>query len=222
MDSKAVNRRIKAEVWPLLRDAGFTRFSSRTAWRHRERQVDVVNFQSFNSYNASVLGCTTYSFSVNLGCYLLEVPESFPSVKDIGGTPLPEEYQCHFRGRLAKQLRQPEFPDKQIWFVDAEGAYIAAALHDVRMKLSRDALPWFDRLSDRGEALRILREDEEIMGQLWGFGRQGSPTRLYLTGYVALAAGRHDIAREALQAAASKPSFSQIAERLRTDGAARA
>ena len=220
MDSKAVNKGIKAEVWPLLRDAGFSGFSSRTAWRHRQRQVDVVNFQSFNSYNASVLGCTTYSFSVNLGCYLLEVPESFPSVKEKGGTPLPEEYQCHFRGRLAKQLRQPEFPDKHIWFVDAEGAYIQAALHDVRMTMSRDALPWFDRLSDRGEVLRILREDEEIMSHLWGFGRQGSPVRQYLTGYVALAAGRHDIARESLQAAASTPSYAGIAERLRTDGGA--
>ena len=218
MDSKAVNKRIKSEVWPLLHGAGFSQFSTRTAWRHRERQIDVMNFQSFNSHNASVLGCTTYSFSVNVGCYLLEVPEAFPSVKDKGGTLVPEEYQCHFRGRLAKQLRQPEFPDKYIWFVDVEGGYIQAALHDVRMVVSRDAFPWFDRLRDRTEVLRILREDQETMSQLWGFGRQGSPARHYLTGYVALAAGQHNIARESLQAAASTPSFAQIAERLRADG----
>jgi hypothetical protein len=74
MDSKSVNKEIRQTIWPLLREAGFWRFSSRSAWRHAESRVEVLNFQSFNSYNAGVLGCTTYSFSVNLGVFLLRSP----------------------------------------------------------------------------------------------------------------------------------------------------
>jgi hypothetical protein len=34
MDSRTVNSQIKKRIWPLLRDAGFEVFASRTAWRH--------------------------------------------------------------------------------------------------------------------------------------------------------------------------------------------
>ena len=61
MDSSAVNKEIKATVRPLLQGAGFTQFTSRTAWRHSTGKTDVINFQSFNSYLANSLGCTTYS-----------------------------------------------------------------------------------------------------------------------------------------------------------------
>jgi hypothetical protein len=49
-----------------------------------------------------------------------------------------------------------------------------------------DALAWFERLNQRNEVLRILREDDERMTELWGFGRNPSPIRSYLAGYVAM------------------------------------
>lgn len=67
MDSKVVNRAIKANVWPMLKEHGFGHFTTRTAWRHDHDRIDVINFQSFNSYQASVIGCTTYSFALRLG-----------------------------------------------------------------------------------------------------------------------------------------------------------
>ena len=220
MDSNAVNKRIRGEIRPLLREAGFAHFTGRTSWRHSEHQIDVVNFQSFNDYNASIIGCTTYSFAVNLGCYLLEVPESFPSVKRKDGLALPQEYNCHFRGRVHRQIEQPELRTDEIWYIDPEAKYLNKALHDVRMALLRDAFPWFDRLRDRNEVLRILLEDQQIMASLWGFGNLGSPYRQYLTGYVALAMRREDLAHEALLAAASTSSYAAVADRLRADAGA--
>src|ERR1700756_4978391 len=68
LDSSIVNREIKSAIRPLLQAAGFTQFTTRTGWRYAGEKIDVVNFQSFNSYLASSLGCTTYSFCINLGC----------------------------------------------------------------------------------------------------------------------------------------------------------
>lgn len=220
MDSKTVNKKIRSEIRPLLRNAGFSRFTDRTLWRHRANQIDVVNLQSFNDYNASVGGYTTYSFAVNLGGYLLEVPERSPWVKRKDGVLLPQEAECHFRARLLRSIDQPELPCAEIWYIDPQASSLDKALHDVRMALLRDAFPWFDRLSDREEVLRILLHEQELMPRLWGFGNFGSPYRQYITGYVALASGRPEVAREALIAAASTSSYASISERLRADAGA--
>ena len=86
----------------MLRAAGFTQFSPRTAWRHRPGRIDVVSFQSFNSYNAAVTGCTTYSFCVNLGAFLTAIPPDYEPhrIKTKAGQLLPHPAECHFRGRL--------------------------------------------------------------------------------------------------------------------------
>ena len=58
---KIVSRELWKAVRPLLRYAGWTSFSSRTARRFSQSRIDVVNFQSLN-YLASAIGSTTYSF----------------------------------------------------------------------------------------------------------------------------------------------------------------
>src|SRR4051812_39446034 len=103
MDSKIVNREIRREIWPALKAVGFAQFTSRTAWRHSEWKIDVVNFQSFNSYLAQGLGCTTFSFSLNLGCYLNAVPVK-SNVKLTKSLLTPQEYQCHLRRRLSRSF----------------------------------------------------------------------------------------------------------------------
>lgn len=87
MDSKAVNREIRRVIWPLFKAAGFSSNTTRTAWRHTADKADVINFQSFNRYNADVLGITTFSFAVNLGCYLRYVPPQWPPKNVKAGVP---------------------------------------------------------------------------------------------------------------------------------------
>ncbi len=181
--------------------------------------MEVLNFQSFNSYNADVLGCTTYSFSVNLGTYLCEVPPSHEAtrIKEVDGKPLPAEYNCHLRGRLHRGFAQPECARRDIWYIDPAGRYLENALHDVRLAIVRDALPWYESLRDSGEVLRILLEDSEDMDRLWGFGRNPSPMRSYVTGYVAFALGRRELAKARLQDAVQSGCFESVRERLARD-----
>lgn len=79
MDSKGVNSAIRGEVRPLLIAARFERSTERTYCRYHVDRIDVINFQSFNSYNAGVLGITTYSFALNIGCYLKYIPDRYPT-----------------------------------------------------------------------------------------------------------------------------------------------
>jgi hypothetical protein len=191
MDSKVVNREIKTIIWPELKEVGFDTFTSRVAWRHCEDRIDVVEFQSFNKYNAEVIGITTFSFAVRLGCVPLYIPPQWPfPVKD--GVLKPSEAACYFRRSLICSL-QSEIKDKSIWPIDADGKNLHWCIRDVQNQIP-DALAWFQRLNDRGEVLRVLKEEDENMRLLWGMGRNPSPIRSYLTGYVALANGDRELA----------------------------
>jgi hypothetical protein len=180
MDSKDVSAELRREIRPLLREHGFQQFTSRYAWRVLGDRVDVVTFQSFSDQKARSLGCTSYSFAVNLGCYLRGIGSSrtFPSVAVSSGK-LPREYECHFRGRVTRRFEQPELPRRDIWYVDPQGRYLSKAAHDVRMALAGNGLEWFRAFEDRSQVLRMLRESEpsEV---LWGFGARGSPARVFL------------------------------------------
>jgi Domain of unknown function (DUF4304) len=180
MDSKSVSAELKREIRPLLTDRGFRKFTSRYAWRLHDDRVDVVNFQSFSDFKARSLGCTSYSFAVNLGCYLRRIDGTpiFSKVAVSEGR-LPREYQCQFRGTLERTFDQPELSRRDIWYVDPDGRYLAKAAHDVRMVLAGQGLDWFDTFQDESRVLRILRDGAESKS-LWGFGAPGSPARLRL------------------------------------------
>ena len=178
MDSRDVTAAIRKLVRPALRDVGFSRFTGRDAWRLGRTKIDVVNFQSFGPSLADGLGCTTFSFGVNLGCYLPDVPPS--SVFPRGNyDKLPKEYECHFRGKVHRTLQQPEWSRLDVWYRDPEGIYLEPALRDATRALLGEGMSWFARLDDRAEVLRILRGGP-MTEDMHGFGNPGSPCREHL------------------------------------------
>jgi hypothetical protein len=174
VDSRDVTRAIRGQVWPVLRTAGFDSFTGRTAWRYTESAVEVVNFQSFNASTADAVGCTPFSFSVNLGVWL---PGDYaPSLRpDSKGRPRPQEWECSRRKRLDKSIPQPWFEPfsrrdtskwprgvrlhreglKQVirgdrhdrtdtWFVLPDGANLTEVVDDALCAIRNDGFDWFD------------------------------------------------------------------------------
>ena len=223
MDSKIVSQAIKAKIRPLLERHGFTDFTARNFWRVGKKATDVINFQSFNAYLADGLGCTTYSFSVNLGCSHRAFPVfrhgKIKKRKD--GRFLPEEYRCPFRVTLKRTIPQKRgllplnYKRMDIWYIDPEGAYIEPALDDVEKQIEKLAMPWFERLHDDENIMRILQNEAEDMDTLWGFGNNPSPMRSYLMGYMALHMGKNELARTYLQAVLDSHSFEEEDEYIR-------
>jgi len=208
MDYKLINKEIKRIIKPFLSKNNFVEFTSRSAWRYRNNQIDVINFQSFNSFLSQNLGCTTFSFSVNLGVYFKDIPaEQHSNNKKKKDYLRPEEYECHFRNSLLKNLNQPELSRKDIWYIDEEGKYLEQSLIDVLQQMSNYALPWFDRFENKDEVLRTLLEDDEINDGTFGFGNNPSPIRSYQTGYIALSLGKYSIAKKALNEAIESCCF---------------
>jgi len=195
MDSKVVNQHIRKRIRPLLKENGFTKFTTRNAWRYCENVIDVINFQSFNSYNADVMGVTTFSFSVNLGCFHLDIPSQFSNIKSKSGFLCPEEYECSFRGSLKRSFSQKELDRNDIWFIDEYGSNVENCIEDARQQILDSGLKWFSRLGSKEALQNTLLNRREVMGELWGFGNIPSPSRSYLLGYVELLLGNDDKAK---------------------------
>lgn len=182
MDSRVVAREIKREIWPLLRQHGFGEFSTKTAWRFQTHQIHVVNFQSFNSYLAQGVGCTTFSFAVNLGIYFRAIPWAYPIKKGPDPSIQPQEYHCHFRRHMLKGIEQPVLHRKDIWYVESDGSNLLETLADARSILELDGLPWFARFESLEDALRLLRTQEDLPDVA---ARHGSPARNRMIEYLA-------------------------------------
>ena len=187
-----MNRALRQVVWPVLKEHGFTRRTARTAWRDGPDQVDVVNFQSFNAYHASVMRVTSYSFAVNLGIHPRCRTDQHTRVKD--GQLRPEEWQCEFRRQLSKRVVQRE-TKTDLWYVRPDGSNLAEVTEDARDVLLSDGLAWFSQLDGLDALLETARNTPEADGGTWGMGGLGSPHRVELV--AALAAAVEDRQRSA-------------------------
>ena len=229
MNIRIVAREIKREIWPMLRGHGFSKFSEKTAWRYLPEQIYVVNFQSFNRYLADGLGCTTFSFALNLGIYFKAIPE----IGKVNGKPDPSEApqasDCHFRHSLLKGITQPSVcrsiwpaelddpgealakvrdvlqtplaPRPDIWIVDPDGANLSAVVADARTVLEREGLSWFAKHQSMEYVLEVLLAGGHVPQF---YSAVDSPVGKHVIGHLAHSLGRHDIAVQMLADADSE------------------
>jgi hypothetical protein len=201
MDSRQVNKELRAVVRPLLQTHGFTLFTTRTAWRTSANRVDVVNFQSFNEYLANGCGCTTYSFALNIGIYLLSIPDPRPAdtPRDKSGALRPNYWHCHLQRALERTIDQPELHRRDIWYIDEFGQYLTPAVRDARSTLSNVGLDWFERWSDAAILAELLTDVVVPDDDTRLPGNPGSLVRSYVAGYVAKHLGERAVAAEQLR-----------------------
>ena len=213
IDSRVVNRALRQIVWTALQPLGFTRRTQRTAWRDRPDSIQVVNFQSFNSYAAEVMATTSYSFAVNLGVFYPAIAERSAVARFIKDQSRPAEPHCHARKILSKGIAQSDevaparrvdprssptagqWVDRpDVWFVVPDGSNVNAVVSDALSRILEVGIPWLERLSDLREARGHFREVEDswqgrgLLAEHYG-GTLGSPSRLHSIGALSAALG---------------------------------
>lgn len=146
MDSKDVNKQLRTRIRPLLKAAGFTKFTDRNSWLLREESKWIVNFQSFNSYLADGVGCTTFSFGINLGVYF----DFHRPSPDAPVVQWPKEYEATLRFNALKRLGQPLFNPygrhpgrdrRDVFFVLEDGSNLDEVIDDARGVIEDHGLP---------------------------------------------------------------------------------
>jgi hypothetical protein len=144
----------------------------------------VVDFRSFNSYVATSMDVTTYSFSVNLGIRALCSSREQAHLPVMDGKLRPHESQCDVRRVLWKTIEQPESARPDVWFVRPDGSNLLAAVEDAGSVLLAAGMDWLDEFSDPERLLKFAEDEPEewdargtLLVGTWGPGRVGSPMR---------------------------------------------
>ena len=156
VDGRAVDTAVREIVRPSLKDAGFTKFTGRKAWRFQPATIELVTFRSFTSYVAAGVGCTTFSFAVTAGVWYRCLDVDL--VK-------PEDYDLTFAFEQGKTLRQPWFsyegaanswdrPD--VWYLLPDGSNLDESVDDAAAVLVASGLPLLDRFAVPELAYRAL------------------------------------------------------------------
>jgi len=220
MDSKVVSKAIRERIRPLLKENGFTEFTDRNAWRYFEDRIDVVNFQSYNQYHSDVMGCTTFSYSVNLGVFLKYLPRDF-NIKEKNGFLFPMEYECHFRAELKRGYREWFKKIDALWYIDKRGKNLDKAIKDTSSQLNKCAFTWFNIFNDDKDILLLLQDELKPQTKTWGYGANPSPNRAFLKGYISYRLGNKKDAKSDLNSALSsgcydgiKKDIEQVIEKL--------
>ncbi len=175
MDSKDVNKLVRKIIKPALEIEGFSVNMSRTFWRYKGRNINVINLQSFNSYNASVMNATTFSYVVNLGVYNQDINIGF-IIKYKKEYPIPEEHVCHFRGRVKKSIKQ-EYKDPYLFYINEDGSNLLVCINDTLKQIKLYGLKWFEELNNSDNQFELILNGTQEMSVLWGWGHNPSPLR---------------------------------------------
>ena len=187
MDSKKVTKEINSKIRPILKENGFDKYTGRTYWRYHSDRIDILNFQSFNSYHSEVMGCTTFSYSVNLSASLDFIPGRI-HVKEKNGIKRPNEAEGNFRRQLKKGIIQPELKTEDVWYIDNEGKNLSDCIDDTKKQI-KVAFDWYKKFNSKEKILNILNDQNIDMDETWGFGNFGSANRAELLAYTAFELG---------------------------------
>lgn len=195
MNARDVSKEIKEQITPWLKEQGFQKITARNAWRTRKDTIEVLNFESFNSYNASVMGVTTFSFAVHLGVYYKFIdlcPWSNCEALDE-----PKYHECHAIRSVLKGIKQPETASEAVWFIAEDGNNLQSSVADAKRQIVDLAPNWYEELSDPEHALDIFQSRPESYSKSAGLyerlgGKGYSLSRAEIVSFLALKTGNID------------------------------
>jgi hypothetical protein len=216
--SRVVKRYIDNEIWPAMRQHGFSRTEGRVAWRTHRDRIDIVEFVTFSSYETQRLRLKPGSFTIEMGCHLKYMVNPIAYPDDVAAMQAePSIPACLFRGNLRRPYMKPIGLERHCWPVGVEGVPLERVLSGARQAVLEKGLQWFELLGKPAAVYELLTQRDENMLGLWGFGRPGSPLRVYMLAYAALAAGKMAAARRHMKQALNTGRFPGHASRMRAD-----
>ncbi len=210
MDASGVAKALKARVFPILREANFSEFGSRTAWRIREHTIDVLDFHSLGYYLGSAVSATAHSFVVTAGVHFKAV-HAVPWAE--GAPPdRPKESDCHARRFLWKRLLQLRCWRPDVWYVNRSGSNLDRVMAGLVRVLHLRGIPYLTELGDLSVALDILetRDESCTRSGIWKemlSGGMGSFSRAEVVSALALALGDVARARKPWEAVLVEPYY---------------
>ena len=166
--SALLNKPLRAQLFPILRNAGFERMDARNAWSWRGDFIWVLNIRAVGAYFSRVTGWPPGSVGVRLGVFFAFGPHPSGLKSDEKGRLRPPEHVCHMRSHLVRGIDQSEFTTTlhnpaercrmDVWWLEPSGVNAEQVARDVAMAMVSQGLPWYSKVSNAKSALELVEE----------------------------------------------------------------
>ena len=215
MKNTHINALIRECLKPVLIEAGFSQFTTRSAWRYQNQRIDVFRFQ-LHKVTDAVGSDVRHTFSLELGCMLDYMPclTTNEPVRIVQNEPRPEIFHCTFQRTLQGPEAHRPVGQPYAWKVPTDFGSLKATLQSAARALESEGFLWYQQFDDPRDVLELLSSPEERRNGTWGYGRAGTPMRQMLIGLAALKAGFYDLAQESLHKIQASPGFPYHSEAI--------
>lgn len=203
IDRKTVINAYQEFCRPILEANGFQNFKKTSAWRYRNKVIDVVDLIFFPSTKVQLWGINPNSFAISGGVFYPFIPyvgSTIPIGKD--GKLLPPEIACTERLTPNRRMKQETHKNPNIWDIAPDGSNLQAVMLDVQAILQNELLPHLDRLGDLHKRLNEMLAMHENMAKV-------HPGGYFYRGFLALETGEWEIAHDSLQKALATGFYSK-------------
>jgi len=160
ISSPEVDKFLRRDLSPIIREDGFQKVSARKACCWRDQCVLVFQIRAVGSYFSDVTGWPPMSVGAWTGVYydFIPVDRHRPPKIDLKGRLIPDEWQCHLRSHLCRTLDQSRYTErlsnpaervrKDIWWLERSGSNIEEVVENMVLCFMDQAAPWFQRFAD--------------------------------------------------------------------------
>jgi len=151
---KLINSAFKESIVPILKEAGFNKFSGKKAWKHFENKIYLFQVSGVGAHFSSVTGYPASSLTASINIYYIGLPDSVQCKKiDKSGILLPGETECNYRFGLDKNVSQKDLMSsisfdverRDIWWVNQDGSNVTEVIDDLKTTLESHALSLVER-----------------------------------------------------------------------------
>jgi hypothetical protein len=191
VDTRSVDRELRATIWPAMRKQGFNARASRIAWRYATG-VELVEISSVGRY-WDELGCTPFSLTARVGAIprfvrpRLRIPErngqlrprywhcdplhwgirktlSQPWFHPFAQSPQPNVLPGIARHRegMMKVLRRDVHDRPDVWFVREDGSNLGEVISDLLAVIEGEGLAMLQQFSNPEAVIGLVQSGKLI------------------------------------------------------------
>jgi hypothetical protein len=172
ISSPEINKVLRKNLSPILRQNGFSHVQPRRAWGWHGPCVWVLEIRAVGNYFSVVTGWPPMSVVVSTGVYYDFIPDETHTVSaDSQGHLCPREYLCHARYQLERGLNQdlyqstlstrPERDRRDIWWITPTGENTREVVDDIAHGFVTRGLRWFNEHTDLENAFHEIERGHD-------------------------------------------------------------
>ncbi|MGD6817690.1 hypothetical protein [Metabacillus sp. 84] len=175
MEAKELNKELRDTLYPVLKECGFTKITSRGSWKYNDNCIWIMDYEPVGKRFSEGSGWPSMSLFIKCAIYFTFIPEL--NTKDVikqssDGQLTPRYYQSHLQETLMCNSNQNEYTNtleipadrgrNDIWWIEEDGSNLNHVINNLAEVISVDGMEWLRKHSDVKSALENIETKKNL------------------------------------------------------------